>query len=82
MNTECRDIADHNFKHFKKNKKDPGELPVYKCKKCGMTWEEMEKIREAQLQLDGWDTSKQLEAESKTAKDMEAFFRSLLGFPE
>jgi hypothetical protein len=82
MSSECRDIVDHDFEHFKKNKKDHTGLPVYRCRKCGMSWEEMQEIREAQLQLDGWNANKQLEAESQTGKEIQAFFRTLFGLPE
>jgi uncharacterized Zn finger protein len=75
---ECRDISDHDFEFFKKNKKDPGELPVYKCKKCGMTWEEMVEIREAQVRLDGAKVNPEVTPEA--SKSIEEGFKRIFGF--
>ncbi len=75
---ECRDISDHDFEFFKKNKKDPGELPVYKCKKCGMTWEEMVEIREAQVRLDGAEVNPKVTPEA--SKSIEEGFKRIFGF--
>jgi uncharacterized Zn finger protein len=75
---ECRDISDHDFEFFKKNKKDPGELPVYKCKKCGMTWEEMVEIREVQDRLDGVEANSEVNPEA--SKSIEDGFKRIFGF--
>jgi hypothetical protein len=74
---ECKDISDHDFEFFKKNKKDFNELPVYKCVKCGMTWEEMGAIRETQARLDG--TEKSTEVIPEAAKSIEEGFKRILG---
>jgi len=82
LRMECKQISDHDFEFFKKNKKDFNELPVYKCVKCGMTWEKMEQIREAQVQLDERDLSpSELSArEDRVRQDIEEGFKRLFGW--
>jgi hypothetical protein len=75
---ECKDISAHDFEFFKKNKKDFNELPVYKCVKCGMSWEEMVEIREAQDRLDGIEESTEVNPEA--VKSIEEGFKRIFGF--
>jgi uncharacterized Zn finger protein len=75
---ECKDISDHDFEFFKKNKKDFNELPVYKCKRCGMTWEEMVEIRDTQAALEVAELENQgVNIAQQTKKDIEEGFKRL-----
>jgi len=80
LTMECRSIADHDFKFFKKNKKDWNELAVYKCKKCGITWEEMEEIHNTQAALELVELESQgVNVHEQTRKDMEEWFARFFG---
>jgi hypothetical protein len=78
---DCKGIADHDFKFFKRNKKDFNELPVYKCKKCGIIWEEMEEMRDAQAALELTELESQgINITERTKKDLEEGFKRLFGW--